>query len=78
MIAAIDTGQIAELIWVAALAGIGFCGVFAVALLGATRSGEMRRDGRGTAAAAYGALTIVSVLAFCAAVVYGISVIVTK
>jgi len=67
-----------QAIWTAAVSGVGITIVFSLGVLGATRSGEMRRDGRGTAAAAYGALTIVSVLAFCAAVVYGISVIVTK
>jgi hypothetical protein len=60
------------------LAGVGFCGVFALAILGATRSGELRRGGHGTAAAAYYALTVIAVLGLVGAVGFGISVIVSK
>jgi hypothetical protein len=78
VIAAIDTGKLLELVWVAGLAGIGFCGVFAFAILGITRAGELRRERRAAAASLYLGLAIVALVAFVGAVVWGIVVTVSK
>jgi hypothetical protein len=78
MIAAIDTGKLFELVWAAGLAGIAFCAVFAVAILGVTRLTDMRQAGRGTAAALYLGLSVLALVAFAAAVVFGIAVIIQK
>jgi hypothetical protein len=56
----------------ALVAGIGVTAVFAFAVLAASRFGDARRADRGGATALYGALTLVSLLACAAAVVYGV------
>ena len=68
--------ELIELIWVAPLAVIAVAVSFSLALLGGTRSNELRRDGRGGAATAYGVMGILAGLAFAAIVVAGIGVIV--
>jgi Na+/H+-dicarboxylate symporter len=77
-VAAIDWGQILELVWASALAGIAVAIVFATLILGVTRASDLRRAGRDGAATAYVALAVVAALAFAGGVVFGISVIVSK
>jgi hypothetical protein len=76
--AAIDWGQLGELVWASALAGIAVAVIFSTLLLGAMRASDHRRAGNGAAATAYMALAAVAALAFAAGVVFGISVIVSK
>jgi Na+/H+-dicarboxylate symporter len=76
--AAIDWGQLFELVWASAVAGIAVAIVFATLIVGATRASDCRRSGRDGAATAYVALAAVSALALAAGVVFGISVIVSK
>ena len=78
MIAAIDWGQIFELIWAAAVAGIAVAVTFAVLIVGATRASDHRRADRGGVAAAYIVLAGVAAVVFAGGVVFGISVIVSK
>lgn len=78
MIAAIDWGQIFELIWAAAVAGIAVAITFAVLIVGATRASDHRRADRGGVAAAYIVLAAVSAVVFAGGVVFGISIIVSK
>ena len=68
--------ELLELVWVAPLAVIAVAVSFSVALLGATRSNELRRAGEGGRATAFGVLGVVAGLAFAAIVVVGVSVIV--
>ena len=70
--AAVDFGALAELVLVAPIAGLFVATAFAFVVLGATRAAESRRDGRGTAAGGYLALSGIAALAFAAAVVTGI------
>ena len=51
--AAIDWGQLFELVWAGALAGIGVSVAFATLVLGATRAADHRRADRGRVAGAY-------------------------
>jgi len=78
VIAAIDVGLLFELVWAAALAGVAVAACFSLVILGSSRAGELRREGRGGAAVAYGALGVFGAVAVAALVVFGISVIVTK
>lgn len=68
--------ELLDLIWVAPLAVIAVAVTFSLALLGATRSGELRRAGNGGAATVYGALGVLAGIAFAAIVVVGVGVIV--
>ena len=78
MIAAIDWGQIFELIWAAAVAGIAVAITFALLILGATRASDHRRADRGGVAAAYFVIAALAAVAFAGSVVFGISIIVSK
>ena len=77
-LAAIDFGKLFELVWAAALAGVVVAGAVSLGLVGFTRAAERRSGGQGAIAAAYGLLGFLGIGTFLGAVVYGISVIVTK
>jgi hypothetical protein len=78
MIAAIDWGQIFELVWAAAVAGIAVAVTFAVLIVGATRASDHRRADRGGVAGAYIVLAGIAAVVFAGGVVFGISIIVSK
>jgi len=67
-----------QAIWTAAVAGVGVTVVFSVAVLGATRTADMRRDRRSGQAAFFGVVALVAVAGTLAAVVYAITLITTK
>jgi len=67
-----------QAVWTATVAGVGVTIVFSLAVLGATRSTDMRRDDRPGQAAVYGALALVGLAATLAAIVYAITLITTK
>lgn len=60
------------------LGAVGVTVAFSLALLGATRMVEMRRDGRGIEAGAYAALMIIALTLSGAAVVFGVIIMTTK
>lgn len=70
--------DVLEVLWVSAATGIGVTAAFAVALLGATRAVDLRRDGRSGAAGAYAALMVVAGAVVTAAVVFGVIVMTQK
>jgi hypothetical protein len=74
----VDTHALAELIYVSLIAGVGICGVYAVAVLGLTRSSERRRANRPVAAALYGAMAAVAIAGCVWAVVTGITIMAAK
>jgi hypothetical protein len=78
MIAAIDVGQLFELVWAAALASIAVAISFSLVIIGAARAGDCRRNRRAGSATAYLALSVVSGAAFIGIAVFAISVITSK
>jgi hypothetical protein len=76
--AAIDWGQLFELVWAGALAGIGVSAAFATLILGATRAADHRRAERGRVASAYIVLAALAAFAVAGGVVFGVAVIVSK
>lgn len=76
--AAIEFGQLLELVWAAAVAGVLVSVLFALVIVGATRATDRRREHRGGAAARYGALALLALAGFAGTVAFAISVIVTK
>jgi hypothetical protein len=76
--AAIDWGQLFELVWAGALAGVAVSGAFATLILGATRAADHRRAERIREASAYMALAAIAGLIFAGSVVFGVWVIVSK
>ena len=77
-LAAVDIGQLFELVWAAALAGIVVAASFAAAMVGFTRSAESRREGDGGPAGLYGLMGFAGLAVFLGAVVFGILVILSK
>jgi hypothetical protein len=76
--AAIEWDKIAELLWVAPLAGMVVAVTFALAIVGIARADDARRDGSGAAAFIYTGLAVLAGAAFMGVVIYGIDVIVAK
>ena len=76
--AAIDWGQVFELVWAGALAGVAVSVTFAALILGATRAADHRRADRHRVASAYVVLGALAAFAFAGSVVFGVWVIVAK
>jgi threonine/homoserine/homoserine lactone efflux protein len=78
MIAAIEVGQLFELVWAAILATIAVAVSFSFVVIGVARAGECRRNRRTGSATAYGALSVVAGVVFLGIAVFAISVITAK
>lgn len=78
MIAAIDVGQLLELVWAALLATVAVAVCFSLVIVGAARAEDCRRNRRTGSATAYAALSVLSGVAVLAIVVFAISVITAK
>ena len=74
----IDWAASLNVFWASLLGGVGVTGIFSLALLGATRAGDLRRDGRVAAATAYAVLTAVAGVVVLAALVFGVVVMTSK
>jgi threonine/homoserine/homoserine lactone efflux protein len=78
MIAAIDTGQLFELVWAAVIAGIAVAICFSLVIIGAARAEDCRRNRRGGSATAYAAMSLLAGAVFLGIAVFAISVITAK
>ena len=76
--AAIDTTALLKLFYSSLLAGVGVAIVFSVAILGVTRSSDMRRENRTGAATIYAVIAAVGLLVAMAIVVYGLILVARK
>lgn len=74
----IDWAALLNVLWSSLLGGVGVTATFAVAILGATRAAELRRDGHVLAAGAYGVLMALAALTVIAAVAFGVLVMTSK
>jgi hypothetical protein len=77
-VAAIDFHALGQVIWASFVAGVGVTVLFSVVVYGADKAAAARRDGNGVEAAAYSALAICAMLVFAAAVVFAVSVMLSK
>jgi hypothetical protein len=78
MIAAIDTGQLFELVWASTIAGIAVAVCYSLVIIGAARAEDCRRNRRSGSATAYAALSLVAGAVFLGIAVFAISVITAK
>ena len=74
----IDPHAAWQAIWTATVAGVGVTIVFSIAVLGATRAADLRRDDRDAQAVLYAGLGLLGFAATIADVVYAITLITTK
>lgn len=68
----IDWGAIGKVVLASLVAGVGIPAVFALGVLGVTRSTDHRRERRGGVTMAYASLALVAAAIVAAAIVYGI------
>jgi protein-S-isoprenylcysteine O-methyltransferase Ste14 len=74
----VDTQALLETVAAALVAGVGITLIFSITILGAARFVDSNREGRPVAAAAFGALAVIGLLAFLGAIAVGIIVMTTK
>jgi hypothetical protein len=75
---AVEISELAEVVWVSALAGLGITAAYSLAVFGTGRYLEAQRTGRRGIALAYGALAVAFLLVFIGAVVGGVVVMLAK
>ncbi len=78
MLAELDVGQLADVVWVSLLAGIGVTVAYSLVVLGTSRSNAARRAGRGGAAVAYATLAGLCVAAVAAGMVLAVEIMLSK
>jgi hypothetical protein len=78
LLASVQAGDIFHVVWVSMIAGVLVSATFSFVVLGLGRSAEAARGGRGTAAIAYGALSVVAFAMFAAIVIFGVQVMLSK
>lgn len=76
--ALIDTAALLKLLYSALIAGVSVGVVLSLAIFGAVRSSDMRRDGRAVAASAYAALSVLALALAGAIIVYGLVLMARK
>jgi predicted membrane channel-forming protein YqfA (hemolysin III family) len=76
--AAINTHALIKMMYSSVLAGVAVAVVFSIAILGVTRSSDLRREHRSLAAAAYTGLAAVGLLLAAAIVIYGLTLVAHK
>jgi hypothetical protein len=77
-LAAIKASELAQVVWVSLLAGVGVILLFALVVLGGARSAEYRRAGRDGVATAYAGVALAAFLVFAGVVVFGVKIMLSK
>lgn len=72
---AVELVSLLQVVAVSLVAGIGITAIYSVALMGVIRSQESRREKRAGARLAWGALGVLALLLFTAAVVQGLRIV---
>jgi hypothetical protein len=76
--AAVEAGDILEVIWVSLIAGVFVSVAYSCVVLGSARSADARRNGHGSAAFLWGGVALIAFAAFAAAVVFGVHTMLAK
>ena len=75
---AIDSGALLKMVYSSLAASIGITIIFATAIFGAIRAGELRRANRATAATACAVLAALGIALALAVIVYGLVLVAHK
>jgi hypothetical protein len=78
VLAEVEVSHLFEVVWVSLAAGVFVCVAFSFVVLGGARSAAARRAGRGGASVVYGSLAALAFIAFAAAVVIGVQIMLSK
>lgn len=73
----VDFGQLAEVVYVSLIAGVGVSLAFSIVIRGVVRAGEHRRT-RPVVAGAHALMAIVGLIVVLAAIVFGVSTMLSK
>jgi hypothetical protein len=73
----VDFGQLAQVVYVSLIAGVGVSLAFSIVIRGAVRAGEHRRT-RPVAATAHALVALLGLLVVLAAIVFGVSTMLSK
>jgi len=73
----LDVGQLAQVVYVALIAGVGVSLAFSLVIRGVVRAGEHRRT-RPARAGAHALMAVVGMLVVVAAIVFGVSTMLSK
>jgi hypothetical protein len=73
----VDVGQLAQVVYIALIAGVAVSLAFSLVIRGAVRAGEHRRS-RPILAGAHALLVAAGLIVVAAAIVFGISVMLSK
>jgi hypothetical protein len=76
--AAVEAGDILEVIWASVLAGVFVSISYSFVVLGTARSADARRSGDATAAVIWAGLAVLAFALFAAAVAYGVHIMLSK
>jgi hypothetical protein len=74
----VDLDVLMQVVGAAFAAGIGISAIFGLVIYGSTRFADMRREGNAAGAAAFAVFAATGLVAFFAAVVYGLVVMTNK
>ena len=74
----VDWSELLNVIWTALLGGIGVTAAFAVALYGAVRAADARRNGAITLAVGYWTLMTLAMALVLASIAFGVVVMTSK
>ena len=77
-LAAVKLGDLLEVVWVSLVAGVGITAVFSLVVYTSGRAGEARRANRSGEASLFVGLAVLLFLAFMAAVVVGMTIMLSK
>ena len=78
MLAAIEFGQLVEVVWISLVSGVVVTAAFGLVVRESARSAEARRAGEGGAAALHATLALLFFAAFAAFVVVGLVIMLRK
>ncbi len=78
MFAAVEAGDILEVVWVSLIAGVFVSVAYSCVVLGSARSAEARRNHHGTAALAWAGMAALAFAAFAGLVVFGVHIMLSK
>jgi hypothetical protein len=73
----VDFGQLAQVVYVSLIAGVGVSLAFSIVIRGAVRAGEHRRS-RPVVAGAHALMAVVGMLVVLSAIVFGVSTMLSK
>jgi hypothetical protein len=76
--AAVEAGDILEVIWASLIAGVFVSVAYSCVVLGTARSAEARRNGHGTGAFVWAGVAVLAFALFAAAVAYGVHIMLSK